>query len=599
MPTSPQFDQRRPPERPAILFVSSVPLGRRLIGPAIRCWELARQVSQVADVTVAAQAIELSQPGIRTWAFSSEAELLDLAQQSDVVVAQGPVTLAFPSLLTAGRITVYDLYDPLNLETLEQDRQAPPLLRDENYQLTQTLLHGQLATGDFFLCAHERQRDYWLGMLAGAGRVNPQTYAVGDRDLSNLLAVVPMGISPEPPTHMRDVLRGVHPAIGPNDVVLIWAGSLLDWLDPLTLIRAMQGVAARRDDVKLFFMASRHPILRGSQIADQAIALSQELGVYDRFVIFNRDWVPYDERANYLLEADIGVTTHLDHLETRFSFRTRVLDYLWAGLPILTNEGDMFGDLTRRADLGRVAPPGDVAALEQAILELAADPALRQACRQNARRAAQDFSWDKVARPLVDFCRAPRSAADCEARPTAPPIHRSADRNAYLDELVARARADVRRARRSLVAHSAAWAKQMAKRLLRRRYEMEFAGRRLVVSGPLLRGRRLGQSFRAYADNLSGIELLIGTFSRLNSCDLVLHLQASSEATEDLATSRVSAMLLNDCAFHAFTFPPIAVSADRDFYFWVESPDAALGDCVSLFQDATDGTLVFVPRCGE
>ena len=27
--------------------------------------------------------------------------------------------------------------------------------------------------GDFFVCASERQRDYWLGMLAAEGRITP------------------------------------------------------------------------------------------------------------------------------------------------------------------------------------------------------------------------------------------------------------------------------------------------------------------------------------------------------------------------------------------------------------------------------------------
>ena len=598
LPTPPQHGQNRSSGHPKVLFISGVPLGRYLIGPAIRCWELARQVSQVADVTVAARWVDLRQPEIRIQTFSTESELLDLAQQNDVVVTQGPVTLAFPKLLTVDRIMVYDLYDPINLETLEQFRQASPLLRDEQYQLTQTLLHGQLSTGDFFLCANERQRDYWLGMLVGVGRVNPHTYDVGARDLSNLLALVPMGISPEPPRHTQNVLRDIHPAVGQNDIVLIWAGSLLDWLDPLTLIRAMKDVAARRGDVKLFFMASQHPIVPGAQIVDRSIALSRELGLYDRTVIFNPGWVPYHERTNYLLEADIGVTTHLGHLETRFSFRTRVLDYLWAGLPILTSGGDMFGDLVQQANLGRTVPPADAQALARAILELAEDRALRQACSQNVQRVAQEFRWDKVARPLIDFCRAPRPAPDLGAGLSPWPVQRSLDQKPYLDEIVSRTRADVRRARRALPARAVAWTKEITKRLLKRRYVMELSGRKVEVISPLLRGRRLEQSFRAYADNLSGIELLVGTFGRLNSCDVVLHVKASPDAADGLAVSTVNAMLMPDCAFCAFTFPPIPNSANRDLYFWVESPGAVLGDCVTLFRNVDDNALVFSQRYG-
>ena len=91
-------------------------------------------------------------------------------------------------------------------------------------------------------------------------------------------------------------------------------------------------------------------------IVERARARARAAGLLDTHVIFN-DWVPYEERAAYLREADIGVSTHRQHLETRYSFRTRMLDYLWAGLPIVCTEGDYFGDLVQREGLGRAVPP--------------------------------------------------------------------------------------------------------------------------------------------------------------------------------------------------------------------------------------------------
>ncbi|NJP07416.1 MAG: glycosyltransferase family 4 protein, partial [Chloroflexaceae bacterium] len=72
---------------------------------------------------------------------------------------------------------------------------------------------------------------------------------------------------------------------------------------------------------------------------DQTVALADELGLRDTTVFFNDHWVPYTERGRYLLEADIGISTHLEHIETRFAFRTRVLDYIWAGLPMVVSDG--------------------------------------------------------------------------------------------------------------------------------------------------------------------------------------------------------------------------------------------------------------------
>ena len=71
-------------------------------------------------------------------------------------------------------------------------------------------------------------------------------------------------------------------------------------------------------------------------MAAEAVALAEELGLRDRVVFFNFGWVPYAERGRYLLEADVAVSAHFDDIETRFAFRTRFLDCLWAGLPVVT-----------------------------------------------------------------------------------------------------------------------------------------------------------------------------------------------------------------------------------------------------------------------
>ncbi len=580
-------------QRSRILFISSVPIQSQLTGPAIRCLELAQQVSRVADVTLAAyRSIDRATPGVAQESFISEADLIDLVQAHDAVVAQGSITLNYPKLLLSDRVKIFDLYDPLNLEILEHGRHIAPDQRWREYRQVQSAVHGQLAVGDFFLCANERQRDYYLGMLAGAGRVNPVSYDVAERDMRHLLALVPMGIAARRPEHTRSVLRGVHAAFRPDDIILIWGGSLLDWLDPLTLIRAMVQVRAVRADVKLFFLARRNPILSDTHtIAARAIELSRELGLLDQTVIFNQDWVAYDDRVNYLLESDIGVTTHLDHLETRFSFRTRVLDYLWAGLPSISSRGDAFGDLIQQQQLGLTVPPGQVDALAQAILTLAGDSDLRRACATNVQRVAESFHWKKVAQPLVEFCCAPQPAID--HRIVGAATIRSdrvvADRDT---PFAAQVKAEVRRVRRSRRAQLSARIKHTIKQVLQRRYTSVLFERPIEAEDVLLPGQRRGQTLQAYAPNLNGVDVLIGTFGRVNTCEVVLHLCDSREAATDIVTVRSDALTLQDCELHTFAFSPIADSAGREFYVWLESPDAMLSDGVTLFHYIENGELV-------
>ncbi|MDQ7029881.1 MAG: hypothetical protein Q9O62_08955 [Ardenticatenia bacterium] len=59
-------------------------------------------------------------------------------------------------------------------------------------------LQQQSLLGDFFICASERQRDWWLGLLEASGRINPYTFGE-DPSLRRLIDVVPFGLPEGPP----------------------------------------------------------------------------------------------------------------------------------------------------------------------------------------------------------------------------------------------------------------------------------------------------------------------------------------------------------------------------------------------------------------
>jgi glycosyltransferase involved in cell wall biosynthesis len=290
---------------------------------------------------------------------------------------------------------------------------APP---EEQYRIAaydRAVLTRLVRAGDVFLCASERQRDFWTGWLAAAGRVNPYTHAA-DPSLSSLLLIVPFGLRDKPPTGTQPVFRGVTPGISSGDFVVLWGGGIWNWFDPLTLIRAAAMLVDDLPTLRVLFPAPTSPSeqVLPMRMAMEARALSDSLKLTDRVVFFGESWVPYEQRGAMLLEADLGVSLHLEDVETRFSFRTRVLDYLWAGLPILTTEGDSMADLVATEDLGAVVPYGDAAAVAEAIAALALGPDRRRACAIRSAAVAARFHWSAVAAPLAEFCRAPYRAPD-------------------------------------------------------------------------------------------------------------------------------------------------------------------------------------------
>jgi hypothetical protein len=138
-------------------------------------------------------------------------------------------------------------------------------------------------------------------------------------------------------------------------------------------------------------------------------------------VFFNDAWVPYAERQNFLLEANVGVSTHANTLETEFSFRTRILDYLWAELPILSTTGDYLSEMVDRQQLGITVAPRNVPQLKEAIVRLADDRAFVEQCKANIRNVRQPMRWSQVIQPLEAFCASPYQTS--HLRPSAKMLH--------------------------------------------------------------------------------------------------------------------------------------------------------------------------------
>ncbi|HEY0248880.1 MAG TPA: glycosyltransferase [Gryllotalpicola sp.] len=413
------FDVASGPLATRVLIITGDPIGAKMAGPAIRAWAMAEALAESNHVTLVTLSgtEEMDAPfDVVHVRPGDERAMRKLEQRADVIVFQGLAMALFDTLRKTKKIIVADIYDPMHLEQLEQGRELGEVQWNRQVVDATGVLNEQLRRGDFFLAASERQRHFYLGQLAALGRVNPANYA-NDPDLEHFIDVVPFGLSSTPPAHERDVLKGVLPGIGKNDKVLLWSGGLYNWFDPKSLITAVAQVAKTHPDVKLFFQGTKHPHpgVPEMGIVAESRELARELEVEDVNVFFNSSWVDYAERQNYLTEANAGVSTHYAHIETTFSFRTRILDYLWAGLPMVVTEGDHFAELVAREGLGVVVPAQDVQALADAIEKVLYDTRFAAAARRNIARVRIAFEWEHVLKPLVDFVAAPYHAADLVA----------------------------------------------------------------------------------------------------------------------------------------------------------------------------------------
>ena len=399
--------------RRKLLIISSEIVTKEMAGPAIRVWNFAKILSQHMEVKLAVpNKTDLEPNEFEIIHFTDDGQLREIIGRSDIILCGGMTFAKYRSIKDSGKYLILDIYDPYNLATLAEFENEPIKKRLEIHESIHNIFNEQFYYGDFFICASEKQRDFWLGMLAALNRVNPYSYSQ-DPTLKKMLAVVPFGLPSNRPLHTRNVLKGKVDGIGKDDFVIIWGGGIYNWFDPLTLIKAMALVKEKRRDIKLFFMGVKHPNpeVREPGLVSDSINLARKLDLYGINVFFNFGWVDYEDRQNYLLESDIGIITHPDHIETRFSFRTRILDYLWSELPIISSGGDCLSDLVKEKTLGITAGNGNAGDVAAAVLKLAEDREFYDLCVQNIRKISKDYTWEKVCGPIISFCMDPVSSA--------------------------------------------------------------------------------------------------------------------------------------------------------------------------------------------
>ena len=418
------FDVSEAPNVTKVLVITGDPIGKKLAGPAIRAWNMAEQLAKENSVTLVtlsgAEPIDAPFDIVHVRPGDDRA-FNKLEQWADVIVFQGHAMAVFEALRRTQKILVVDIYDPMHLEQLEQGRELPVAQWNKQVSDATDVLNEQITRGDFFLAASDRQRMFWLGQLAALGRINPSTYD-GDPDLDGLISVVPFGLPSTPPVHHTQVLKGVLPGIAADDKVLLWSGGLYNWFDPKTLIRAVADLSERRDNVRLFFQGTKHPHpgVPEMAIVGESRQLASELGALDTSVFFNASWVDYNERQNYLTEADAGVSTHYSHIETTFSFRTRILDYLWAELPMVVTAGDHFAELIAAEKLGVVVEAGNVEQLSAALEQVLFDEKFIAQAKRNIRKVRTRYYWEQALAPLVEFVAEAHHAQDNQQYTTSP-----------------------------------------------------------------------------------------------------------------------------------------------------------------------------------
>ena len=211
--------------------------------------------------------------------------------------------------------------------------------------------------GDLFVTTTERERHYLLGLLAASGRLS-----MGDfRQNDPLIHVARMTPPQDPPSPRLE--RSSRP------LILLLAGAFLPWYDHGMLASALERLDPKARESLRILVLGGNPRMPESERAVRR-ALAGEAG---RDVLEFLGIVPFAKRVGAYLRADVGLSVAPATVEDELSSRTRIVDYLWARLPVIASGRDEYSEMILEAGAGfRYEPNG--ASLAGVIQDLLDDP---------------------------------------------------------------------------------------------------------------------------------------------------------------------------------------------------------------------------------
>lgn len=389
-----------------LLIISNGPVPapeiKTVEGGGLRAWGLAKGLykNKAASVTVAYNEVfrqenftsELDGITIATWSLP---QLSTMVTEYDSVLVSynaGDITETVVDAIRDDQQLILDGYVPIHIEM--SARGSDDLESEyEAFNFENRIWTKALRRGDILLCANEAQKKFYTGVMASVGRINPVTY--NDQEL---IQIVPYGIYREKPVAKKDPIAGmVH---NRKAFKLLWFGGIYPWFDLINLLEAIKR-ANKTTPIELIMVGVKNPF---NQHPDFLKKYEEVMGYIEKSnmkeIVHVTDWVKFEERAEWYLGSDAVILINNIGLENTLAWRTRLVDYVWADLPIITNGGDPMSTILEDHKAVYILPDLSVATIEQELIKAAKDKSKLQTVAKNLAKVRTLLYWDTVTKQL-------------------------------------------------------------------------------------------------------------------------------------------------------------------------------------------------------
>lgn len=357
-----------------VLVVTDDRVGPTMAGSALRAWELSRILLDNGHDVVLAAAAGSSHPA----GHGPPVVTRPKWRWADAVVG-APWSLP-PRAFTGDRFLVIDGATPL-LAELESCPQTPAIRRRRRTAAARLPLVA--ARADAVLAAGSAQVEWWKQRL----RSRPAVPVVD----------VPFGI---PDAH-AGVEQGEIEGVPDGWHVVLWWGGVWPWLDLETLLAARARLGSAPVSV-VVPTAPRPGSATASFSSADLLEAARRHGLKPPAVVPLDRWEPYAGRDRLLNRAALIAVLHHPGREAELSFRTRALDGVWTGTPLLLSEGGAVSGWARMGGWGAVVPTLEVDATA-AAMDLLLGPREQERCRRALADHREAWRWSIVGQPMAEI----------------------------------------------------------------------------------------------------------------------------------------------------------------------------------------------------
>lgn len=260
-----------------------------------------------------------------------------------------------------------------------------------------------LRNADVYSTCSMPQKFELVGQLSMASRLNRHTMGY-----DFVHAILPGA----PPKHAEtDIKLKVRGELVPEDAfVVLWCGGYNVWTDVDTLFSALND--AMEKNLHIHYVSAGAGVKMTNNTSYERFLEKVNSSPHrERFHMLG--WQPSNVVPGLYQQANVGVNLDAFHYETLLGTRTRLVEMMHHGLPVITTLGCELSHIVKEHGLGLTFQIRDAATFTKHILTMAGDRSLQQQLAKQAHDYTNtQLSFRTTTAPFLDWVKEPKFAPD-------------------------------------------------------------------------------------------------------------------------------------------------------------------------------------------